>query len=102
MRFIIHGAGAVGSLVGGWLADSGAEVVLIARDAHADAVNQHGLQIKSVKGDRVVKLSAVTSPNQIAPRADDVLFLTVKSSQTAASVQALREIFPDRGSLRIP
>lgn len=95
MRFIIHGAGAVGSLVGGWLADSGAEVVLIARDAHADAVNQHGLHIRSVKGDRVVKLPAVTSPNQIAPRADDVLFLTVKSSQTAASVQSLREVFPE-------
>ncbi len=95
MRFIIHGAGAVGSLVGGWLADSGAEVVLIARDAHADAVNQHGLHIRSVKGDRVVKLPAVTSPNQIAPRAEDVLFLTVKSSQTAASVQSLREVFPE-------
>lgn len=95
MRFIIHGAGAVGSLVGGWLADSGAEVVLIARDAHADAVNKHGLHIKSVKGDRVVKLSAVASPHQITPRADDVLFLTVKSSQTAASVQSLREVFPE-------
>ncbi len=95
MRFIIHGAGAVGSLVGGWLADSGAEVVLIARDAHADAVNQHGLHIKSVKGDRVVKFSAVASPHQITPRADDVLFLTVKSSQTAASVQSLREVFPE-------
>jgi 2-dehydropantoate 2-reductase len=95
MRFIIHGAGAVGSLVGGWLADSGAEVVLIAREAHADAVNQRGLHIKSVKGDRVVKLSAVTSPHQITPRADDVLFLTVKSSQTAASVQSLREVFSE-------
>lgn len=95
MRFIVHGAGAVGSLVGGWLTESGAEVVLIAREAHAEAINRHGLQIKSANGDRVVKLPAVTSPHQIIPRVDDVLFLTVKSSQTAASVQSLREVFPE-------
>ena len=95
MRFIIHGAGAVGSLVGGWLAESGAEVVLVARSPHAEAINQHGLQIKSGKGDRVVKLPAVTSPREITPRVGDVILLTVKSSQTAASVQSLRESFPE-------
>ncbi|MDX2045085.1 MAG: 2-dehydropantoate 2-reductase [Acidobacteriota bacterium] len=95
MRIIIHGAGAVGSLVGGWLADSGVEVALIARDAHAETVNRQGLQIKSAKGDRVVNLPAVTSPHQITPRIDDVVILTVKSSQTAASVQSLREVFPE-------
>lgn len=95
MRFIIHGAGAVGSLVGGMLAESGAEVVLIARQAHAEAINRRGLQIKSLKGDRVVRLAAVTSPGEITPRADDVVFLTVKTAQTAASVQSLREVFPE-------
>lgn len=95
MRFIVHGAGAVGSLVGGWLAENGTEVVLVAREAHAEAISQNGLQIKSDKGDSVVKLTAVTSPSSIAPRADDVILLTVKSSQTAASVQSLRETFPE-------
>ena len=95
MRFIIHGAGAVGSLVGGMLAESGAEVVLIARLVHAEAVNRRGLQIKSPKGDRVVQLTAVTSPGEIIPGADDVIFLTVKTAQTAASVQLLREVFPE-------
>lgn len=95
MRFIIHGAGAIGSLVGAMLAESGADVMLIARQDHADAVNENGLQIKSSTGDRVVKLTAVTSPHEITPQADDVVFLTVKSAQTAASVQALREVFPE-------
>lgn len=96
MRFIIHGAGAVGSLVGGMLAESGADVVLVARESHAEAVNQHGLEIRSLKGDRVVKnLHAVSSPHQITPRPGDVIFLTVKTSQTAHSVQALREVFPE-------
>lgn len=96
MRFIIHGAGAVGSLVGGMLAESGAEVILIARDAHASELNQNGLLIKSRKGDKVVKnLHAVTSPSEISRRPDDVIFLTVKTQQTAASVQLLREFFPE-------
>ncbi|MGH9852086.1 MAG: ketopantoate reductase family protein [Blastocatellia bacterium] len=95
MRFIIHGAGAVGSLIGGHLAEGGAEVVLIARKAHVSAINQNGLLIKSSEGDRLVKsLSAVTSPSDITPRLGDVIMLTVKTSQTAHAVQSLHEVFP--------
>jgi len=96
MRFVIHGAGAIGSLIGGSLAESDAEVVLISRYAHTAAINRRGLLIKSRDGERVVKnLSAVSHPHAIAPRAGDVVVLTVKSSQTAASVQSLREVFPE-------
>ncbi len=96
MRFIIHGAGAVGSLIGGWLAESGAEVVLVARQAHASAIKQRGLLIKSGDGDRLVdNLEAATHPSEIAPRTGDVILLTVKTQQTAASVQSLREAFPE-------
>jgi 2-dehydropantoate 2-reductase len=96
MRFIIHGAGAIGSLIGGKLAESGAEVVLVAREAHVSAINQRGLLIKSRDGDHVVNnLKAVVHPSQIAPRDGDVVIITVKSAQTAASVQALRETFPE-------
>ena len=40
MRYIIHGAGAIGGLIGGRLAAGGAQVLLIARQAMADAVAQ--------------------------------------------------------------
>jgi 2-dehydropantoate 2-reductase len=96
MRFIIHGAGSIGSLIGGRLAESGAEVVLIARHAHAAAINRSGLLVKSRDGDRMVKaLSAVSHPREITPGLGDVIILTVKSSQTAASIQSLRETFPE-------
>jgi 2-dehydropantoate 2-reductase len=96
MRFIIHGAGSIGSLIGGRLAESGAEVVLIARHAHAAAINRNGLLVKSRAGDRVINgLRAVTHPRDIAPSAGDVIILTVKSSQTAPSIQSLRETFPE-------
>jgi len=96
MRFIIHGAGSIGSLIGGRLAESGAEAILIARDAHAAAINRDGLLIHSREGDQVVKsLRAVTHPRDITPKNGDVIILTVKSSQTAASVHALRDTFPE-------
>ncbi|MGE0132261.1 MAG: ketopantoate reductase family protein [Blastocatellales bacterium] len=96
MRFIIHGAGAIGSLIGAHLAESGSEVILIARDAHAGAINKNGLLIKSRDGDRVVKpLNAVTHPSDISPQIGDVIIITVKSAQTASSVQSLREAFPE-------
>src|SRR5215468_9593650 len=100
MRFIIHGAGSISSLIGGRLAESGAEVVLIARHAHAAAINRGGLLVKSRDGDRVVKaLSAVTHPREITPSLGDVIILTVKSSQSAASIQSLRETFPEETPL---
>src|SRR5215468_2917144 len=96
MRFVIHGAGAIGSLIGGRLSESGAEVILITRYSHAAAINRSGLLIKSSNGNCMVKgLSAVTHPNKVTPRAGDVIILTVKSSQTAASIQSLREAFPE-------
>lgn len=96
MRYIIHGAGAVGSLVGGMLAESGADVLLIARPSHTAAINQRGLVLRSKQGDRVItNITAVSSPGEITPRSDDVILLTVKSGQTAASVQELREVFDE-------
>jgi 2-dehydropantoate 2-reductase len=96
MRFIIHGAGAIGSLIGGRLAESGAEVALVARERQVEAINKNGLLMKSRDGDRLTRsLSAVRRPSELSPRIDDVVLLTVKSAQTAASVQSLRETFPE-------
>lgn len=94
MRFIIHGAGAVGSLVGGYLAASGEEVVLVGRPDHVRAIMENGLLIKSSRGDRLVRnLEAVDHPSLIEPREGDVIVLTVKTAQTAGAVHDLRETF---------
>jgi 2-dehydropantoate 2-reductase len=97
MRFIIHGAGAIGTLVGSRLAESGAEVILVARPAHADAINRNGVSIKTRDGERRVtaNLAAVTQPAQITPRPDDVIILTVKTAQTEDSAHLLRETFSE-------
>ncbi|HKX30496.1 MAG TPA: 2-dehydropantoate 2-reductase [Blastocatellia bacterium] len=96
MRFIIHGAGALGSLVGGMLGESGAEVILVSRPAHAAEINRQGLLVKSRTGDRTYKnIRAVTSPTEIRPHPEDVVLLTVKAQQSGVAVHALREVFPE-------
>ena len=43
MRILVYGAGAVGGFIGGILTAAGAEVTLVARGAHHDAMAQRGL-----------------------------------------------------------
>ena len=80
------GAGAIGSLFGGSLAESGNDVTLIGRKAHVNAINQDGLVIDGVSGNRVIKVKAVTTPSEISGTVDLVL-LTVKAYDTPQAVK---------------
>ena len=60
-RYVIYGAGAIGGVVGARLHQSGHEVVLIARGAHLEAIQTHGLTLTTggevwVNLDMVVKI----------------------------------------------
>ena len=83
MRICILGAGGLGSVIGGLLAKSGVDTVLIGRPAHADAVNANGLKITGVRGEFVVKehLSAAANVEQVDGDFDYML-LGVKSKDT--------------------
>ena len=97
MRVCILGAGGLGSLVGGMLAESGVRVTLVGRPDHVEAIRSHGLVIAGIRGERVVRggLEAVANAEQ-ARGAFDALILCVKARDTAA---ALREADGLRGSL---
>ena len=71
---VVLGAGALGSVYGAWFAEAGAEVTLVARPAHAAAVNRGGLRID----DRPpIEVKAVSDP---ASAGDcDVLLLASKA-----------------------
>lgn len=71
---VILGAGALGSVYGAWFAEAGAEVTLVARPAHADAVNRGGLRID----DRLpVAVKAVSNPAEAGDC--DILLLSSKA-----------------------
>ena len=77
MRFAVLGAGAIGGYFGAALARGGAEVVLIARGAHLDAIQRDGLRIESPRGDIHVRPEATDDLAAIADA--DVVFLGVKA-----------------------
>jgi 2-dehydropantoate 2-reductase len=73
MQVVVLGAGSLGSLYAAWSVDAGHEVCIVARPAHADAVNAQGLEIRSVDGTRRrVAIDAVDDAAD-APDADVVL-----------------------------
>jgi len=89
MRFVILGAGAVGGTIGGRLADTGHEVVLLARGAHAQAIASHGLRL--AMPDRVisVRVPVAERVDELDFRDGDVLVLTTKTHQTTQLLDEL-------------
>ncbi|OQR59420.1 2-dehydropantoate 2-reductase [Streptomyces maremycinicus] len=91
MRYIIIGAGAIGGTVGGRLAEAGHEVVLVARGAHRAALTEGGLRLRVPQGELTYRLPVVGGPDELGTlRADDVLFLAVKTQDAEAAVQVWR------------
>ncbi len=84
MKIAIVGAGAMGSLFGAMLAQTGNEVWLYdIWDAHVTAINRDGLQIEKEDQVRIVQLRATTDPDQIGTA--DLTIIFVKSTQTRSA-----------------
>lgn len=94
MRYIVYGAGAIGGLVGARMAEAGEDVVLIARGAHAEAIDRAGLTVMSADGSLVVDVPVVTDPAGVGIRAGDCVLLTMKSQDTAGALDVLRRTAP--------
>lgn len=87
MRVAVLGAGGLGSVIGGFLADAGADVTLIGRPAHMEAIRRSGLRVVGVRGDRTVKSNlAVAAHPKEADGDFDYLLLTVKAKDTATAL----------------
>lgn len=86
MRIAVVGAGAMGCIFGGTLSEAGHEVTLIDVWAeHVRVLNERGLRLTGVSGDRTIPVRAVTSPDGLPPQ--DVVIVFVKSSATEAAVR---------------
>jgi 2-dehydropantoate 2-reductase len=94
MRYIIYGAGAVGSSLGGYLARIGSEAVLVGRPQHVARVRADGLSIKDGEGIHNIQVKAVDSLEAIPEGQEDVIFLCVKSQDTEGAMTELRKWAP--------
>jgi 2-dehydropantoate 2-reductase len=87
MKVAIVGAGAMGSLFGGLLAESGQAVWLLdVWSEHVDAINAKGLMVEWQGETRRVDIKATTTPAEIGSA--DLIVIFVKSTQTRAASSA--------------
>ncbi len=91
MRILVFGAGAIGSVLGGFLAKAGHEVTLLGRAWHLDVIRQQGLRISGLWGEhQVTKLSVATNLDALPRQGTyDWVFVCVKAHQTADAATAL-------------
>ncbi len=87
MKIAVLGAGALGCAIGGALAQAGNSVVLINRNAaHVQAINTHGLLMRTSAGEQTVRTAAATSADGLGPV--DLVIVLVKSFHTEAAMSA--------------
>ena len=91
MRILVVGAGAIGSVLGGFLAQAGHDVVLLGRPWHLDEVDRAGLQLSGLWGEHLVReLTLATRAADVPATAPfDWLFVCVKAHQTAEAAALL-------------
>ena len=91
MRILILGAGAIGSVLGGLLAQGGHEVTLLGRAWHLDVIRREGLRIDGLWGAYHVRtLSIAMAPQEVrGPTEFEWVFVCVKSYQTSEAAQLL-------------
>ena len=94
MRFVVLGAGAIGGVIGGRLAQHGHDVVLIARGAHYEAIRDQGLRIESPDEATALHIPVVDGPAAVNWNSDDVLLLATKTQDTEAALDSLAPVAP--------
>lgn len=90
LRFLFFGAGAVGSLLGARLAQTGSEVTLVGRPPHVEAVTRDG--VRMVVAGRVSSQSVRAARPTLADAGGpfDYVFLTVKGYDTLDAIEQLQ------------
>ena len=77
MRICIFGAGAIGGFIAGYMARAGADVSVIARGAHLQAIRDRGLTVDGPDGVFTVKVRASADPAELGVQ--DGVLVTVKA-----------------------
>ncbi len=88
MRILVLGAGGIGGMVGGRLAQHGADVTFLVRAARQRQLEAEGLRIESPFGDAALKVAS-QQQSQVGPEFDLVL-LACKAYDLDSAIEAIR------------
>ena len=79
------GAGAIGSVVGGFLKKSGQDVTLLGRPAHIEAIRRDGLRISGIWGEHCIRDIPVASQTEELKPPFEIVLITVKAYDTESA-----------------
>lgn len=85
-RFAVIGAGAIGSVIGWRLARAGADVLLLGRGPHLEAMRSEGLRCSDGVIDSRLPVQVCSDASGQSPR--DVVFITTKAQDIAAALES--------------
>ena len=94
MNIVVVGAGGVGGYFGGKLAQAGYDVTFIARGKHLEAIQQNGLQVKSINGGFKVHPKATNTIEEIEN--PDLIILATKSWQVINIAKQIKTILTEK------
>ncbi len=90
MKICIYGAGAIGGYMAVCLKQGGADVSLIARGAHLDAIRANGLKLLIDGRERVARMPATADPQELGPQ--DYVIVALKSHQAWEAAEKMRPL----------
>jgi 2-dehydropantoate 2-reductase len=94
MKICIYGAGAIGGYIGVMLRQGGADVSLIARGAHLEAIQAKGLKLLIGGEERIAHLPATRDPRELGPQ--DYVIIALKAHQAWEAAEHMRPLLgPD-------
>ncbi len=88
LRILVLGAGGTGGYFGGRLAEAGADVTFLVREARAAALRRDGLRIESQFGDASHPVQVVTQ--DAIGSGYDIVFLSCKAYDLDSAIAAIR------------
>ena len=99
MRILVYGAGAIGGFLGGILTKAGADVTLVARGAHYEALSKKGLMLEGPRSGGPDPIRVKVLRPEEAKAGYDLVFAGMKSQQLAAAASHMVGLLAPKGSI---
>ena len=94
MKIAVVGAGAMGSVYAGLLADGGNEVWAVdVWKEHVDAINERGLRVEGASGDRTVRIKATADYHQVGPC--ELIIIATKAAHVGDAARGIEPMVSD-------
>src|SRR5210317_1926512 len=95
LKVAVLGAGAMGCLFGGLLAEKGLQVTLIdVWQDHVEAINKNGLKMDGFGGDRFIKVKATSDPSTVG--IVDAVIVMCKATVLEPALNSIKNIIGEK------